>query len=249
VLSLDATSGAFKGYFQPSPNDSYYPGDSDIDISSSPTLFTRGGQRVLAIGSKSGAFMILDANTMAKLNIRNVLPRDAVTGGPLPGVDDLTVAMGFGNPGGKFGGENRWGVFCTAAVHYGIQRLFVGLGGYDGIADVQTTPFMRALDWNNLNDAWPIANQTINGHPVAKYIVPVPPMYQTSEAGCSSPAVTNDVVFVSTTKSALYALDVNCGLCLWSAPSLPAGQFILGPAISGNYVVVGAGGTVFIYSL
>ncbi|HEY6968720.1 MAG TPA: PQQ-binding-like beta-propeller repeat protein [Candidatus Angelobacter sp.] len=246
VLALDAGNGAFKGYFQPTPSDSYYPGDSDIDISSSPTLFTRGGQRVLAIGSKSGAFMILDANSMAKLNIRNVLPRDAVTGGPLPGIDDL---MGGGNPGGKFGGENRWGVFCTAAVHYGLGRLFVGLGGYEGIANIPTTPFMRALDWNNLNDAWPIANQTISGHPVAKYIVPVPPMYQTSEAGCSSPAVTNDVVFVSTTKSALYAMDVNCGLCLWSAPSLPAGQFVLGPAISGNYVVVGAGGTVFIYSL
>jgi len=238
VLSLDATTGAFKGYFQPAPADSYYPADEDIDISSSPTLFTRGAQRVVAIGSKSGAFMLLDANTMAKLNLRNVLPRDAVTGGPLPNID---VA-------GKTGGENQWGVFGTAAVHYGLGRLFVGVGGYLGIGDVQTTPFMRVFDWNTLNDAWPHANQTINGHPVLKYTVPVPPMYTTSEAGCSSPAVTNDVVFVSTNKSALYAMDVNCGLPLWTAPGLPAGQFVLGPAISGNYVVVGAGGTVFIYS-
>ena len=47
VLSLDAHTGAFKGYFQPSPSDSYCPGDSDIDISSSPTLFSHGHHRVL----------------------------------------------------------------------------------------------------------------------------------------------------------------------------------------------------------
>jgi outer membrane protein assembly factor BamB len=238
VLSLDAHTGAFKGYFQPSPSDSYYPGDSDIDISSSPTLFSRGHQRVLAIGSKSGAFMLLDAANMTKLHIRNVLPRDAVTGGPLPNVDT----------GGQAGGENMFGVFGTAAVHHGLRRLFVGVGGYNGIGDVPTTPFLRALHWNNLHDAWTMANQTINGHPVAKYTVPVPPMYQTSEAGCSSPAVVNDVVFVSTNLSALYALDANTGLSLWSAPGLPGGQFILGPAIHGNHVVVGAAGTVFIYS-
>lgn len=238
VISLDASTGAFKGYFQPSPSDSYYPGDSDIDISSSPTLFTRGTQRVVAIGSKSGAFMLLDANTMAKLNIRNVLPRDAVTGGPLPNVD----------VGGMGGGENYFGVFGTAAVHYGLGRLFVGVGGYGGIGDIPTTPFMRALNWSTLGDAWPTANQTISGHPVAKYIFPAPPMYTTSEAGCSSPAVVNDVVFVSTNKSAMYAMDVNCGLSLWTAPGLPGGQFVLGPAIYGNYIVVGAGGSVFIYS-
>ena len=238
VLSLDAHTGAFKGYFQPSPSDSYYPGDSDIDISGSPMLFSRGHHRVLAIGSKSGAFMLLDAATMTKLHIRNVLPRDAVTGGPLPNIDT----------GGQAGGENMFGVFGTAAVHYGLHRLFVGVGGYAGIGDVATTPFMRAFNWNNLHDAWTMANQTINGHPVAKYTVPVPPMYQTNEAGCSSPAVVNDLVFVSTNLSALYALDANTGLPLWSAPGLPGGQFILGPAIYGNYVVVGAGGTVFIYS-
>jgi len=182
--------------------------------------------------------MLLDAATMTKLHIRNVLPRDAVTGGPLPNIDT----------GGQAGGENMFGVFGTAAVHYGLHRLFVGVGGYAGIGDVATTPFMRAFNWNNLHDAWTMANQTINGHPVAKYTVPVPPMYQTNEAGCSSPAVVNDLVFVSTNLSALYALDANTGLPLWSAPGLPGGQFILGPAIYGNYVVVGAGGTVFIYS-
>jgi outer membrane protein assembly factor BamB len=238
VLSLDAHTGDFKGYFQPSPADSYYPGDSDIDISSSPTLFSHGHHRVLAIGSKSGACMLLDAANMKKLHIRNVLPRDAVTGGPLPNVDT----------GGLGGGENMFGVFGTAAVHHGMRRLFVGVGGYNGIGDVATTPFMRALHWNNLHDAWTMANHTINGHPVAKYSVAVPPMYQTSEAGSSSPAVVNDVVFVATSLSALYALDAHTGLSLWSAPGLPGGQFILGPAIYGNHVVVGAAGTVFIYS-
>jgi len=65
----------------------------------------------------------------------------------------------------------------------------------------------------------------------------------------SSPAIVNDVVFVSTNKSALYALHVDDGHCLWSAPGLPAGEFALGPAVYGNYVVLGAGNAVYIYKL
>jgi outer membrane protein assembly factor BamB len=60
--------------------------------------------------------------------------------------------------------------------------------------------------------------------------------------------VVNDLVFVSTNLSALYAFDAHTGLFLWSAPGLPGGQFVLGPAIYGNHVVVGAGGTVYIYA-
>jgi hypothetical protein len=77
-------------------------------------------------------------------------------------------------------------------------------------------------------------------------------MYMSNEAGLSSPAVVNDVVFVSTHKTALYALDINTGLCLWSAPGLPPGGwpvYSLGPTIYGNYVVVGAGNIVYIYRL
>jgi outer membrane protein assembly factor BamB len=87
---------------------------------------------------------------------------------------------------------------------------------------------------------------------VARYTIPVPPMYSSPEAGLSSPATVNDVVFVSTSKTALYALDAATGLCLWSAPGQPAGGwpvYALGPAIYGNFVVHGAGQKVFIYKL
>jgi outer membrane protein assembly factor BamB len=61
------------------------------------------------------------------------------------------------------------------------------------------------------------------------------------------------VVFVSTSKPALYALDATTGLCLWVAPGLgspsPA-TYTMGPAIYGNSVVVGSlNGKLNIYSL
>jgi outer membrane protein assembly factor BamB len=131
--------------------------------------------------------------------------------------------------------------------------LFVGLGGYDGMnldagagIDQTRTPFLRALDWNTLADAWPTA---VGADNVSRYTATKPPMYTTREVGLSSPAVVNDVVFVSTDKTGLYALCAVTGTCLWSAPALPTGAFALGPAIYGNYVVMGAGSTVYIYRL
>ncbi len=239
VISLDAGSGAFKGYFQPSPSDSYYPTDEDIDICSSPLLFTQGGKRVVAIGSKSGAFMLLDANTMAPLQRRQMLPRDAVTGGPVTGVDTT----------GQGGGENLWGVFGTPSVHSGTGKLFVGVGGYSGIGVSNVTPFVRAVDWATLADAWPTTVQTIGANKVAKYTNTSPPMYTSDESGLCSPAVANDLVFVCTNKTALYAFDVNCGTCIWTAPGLPSGQFALGVVIYGNNVIVGAGSAVHVYSM
>ena len=241
VLSLDATTGEFRGFFQPAVSDDYRANDTDVDISSSPTLFQRGGTRVVGIGSKGGSYFLLDANTMTVLARRQLLPRDAVSGANISTVDDHTGP-----------GENLWGVFATAAVNAGLGRLFVGLGGYGGISDFHVTPFMRALDWNTLNDAWATSVQTVGPNQVSKYTVPVPPMYTTSEAGLSSPALVDNVVFVTTSKPALYALDATTGLCLWSAPglgSVSGGTFVLGPAVYGNYVVIGAGATLYIYKL
>src|SRR5205807_2405556 len=50
VLALDADTGEFKGFFQPSPEDSYRKSlDTDVDMPASPLLFTRSdGKRVLA---------------------------------------------------------------------------------------------------------------------------------------------------------------------------------------------------------
>jgi outer membrane protein assembly factor BamB len=233
-------------------DDSYYPNDTDVDVPGAPTLFVRGGQRVVSYGSKNGSFYLLDANTMQ------------VLGGGSQRRQLLARAGGSGHPGNRGtaissvatqGGveENKWGVMATPAIHTGLGKIFVGLGGYLGARGGTTTPFIRALDWNTLNDAWPTALAPGN---VTKYTLAQPPVYDNAnEAALSSPAVVNDVVFVSTTDPAnsrmrLYALDAATGLCLWASPIIArgSGQYALGPAISGEYVVAGAGNSVYIYT-
>jgi outer membrane protein assembly factor BamB len=242
AIALDADSGIFRGYNAPQLYDSYYPGDSDTDMPSSPVLFTRGTDRVLCIGSKIGSFFIYDAKTMGQLNSRQLLPKDAVTGAQLPNVD----------PGGKTGGENMYGIFGTAAVHAGLQRIFVGMGGWGGAIDHTTTPFVRAINWSDLSDAWPTKVNTVGANKVSMYNVGSTPLYATpQEVGLSSPAVVNDVVFVSTWLPALYAFDAQTGLHLWTAPGLPSGPsiYILGPAIYGDYVVIGYGSNLYRFQL
>ncbi len=238
VLALNATTGVFHGFFEPAPSDNYRPDDNDIDVPSSPMLFTHHGVHRLGIGSKNGSFFLLDAATMHVLARRQLLPYDSA-GNPFPNVDPHLGP-----------GENYYGVFGTAAVHYGLGRIFVGLGGYSGAIDSTTTPFMRVLDWDTLADAW-----TTAGINPPRYTVPVPPMYTTpGEAGLGSPAVVNDVVFATTSKPGLYAFDAATGVCLWSAPGLGPGAYCLGAAISGDSVVVGVGnggpgGHVYVYRL
>ena len=134
-------------------------------------LFTQGttGKRILAIGSKNGSFFLLDAETLQVIVSRQLLPYDS-SGKPLPNVDNLLDGEIVGNRNH----ENYSGIFATATVHYGFQRLFVGLGGYRGTdsIDYLTTPFMRALNWNDLSDAWPTS-----GNNPPKYTTPKPPMY------------------------------------------------------------------------
>lgn len=251
LLSLDAETGQFRGFFQPAVDDSYWPGDSDIDVPGSPTIFTHGGVRAVAFGSKNGSFFLLDPDTLAPLARRQLLPRQGGSGLPGDrGTGISTVVPTAAATGGV--AENSYGIMGTPALHAGLGRIFVGIGGYNGMhldpvgIDPTRTPFMRALDWNTLADAWATA---VGPDGVSRYTVPKPPMYTTLEVGLSSPAVVSDVVFVSTNKSALYALDAATGLCLWAASGLPANQFVMGPAISGDYVVIGAGQNVYIYTL
>jgi outer membrane protein assembly factor BamB len=244
VLSLDAATGAFRAFFQVQAQDNYRPLDVDIDVASSPTLLTRGERRVVGIGSKSGAYFLLDADTLAVLARRQLLPYDD-HGAPFPNIDPNAVPPD--------GGENTFGIFGTAAVHPGLGRLFIGLGGYSGSIDSTTTPFLRVVDWGTLADAWATA-----GTNPPKYAVPVPPLYTTpNEAGLSSPALVNDVVLVATTRPALYALSAATGLLLWTADGMgppAAGNYVVGPAVSGNDVIVGqarsrTSGSLFIHSL
>lgn len=257
LISLDATTGEFRAFFQPEPDDSYWPDDADIDVPGSPSVFSRAGERVVGFGSKNGSYFLLDPDTLAPLRRRQLLPREGGSGTPGDrgtGIPDVVPTGGSG--------ENSYGVFGTAAVHGSSHKLFVGVGGYNGMAiddgapgtDPTRTPFIRALDWETLADAW---HTVVGADGVSRYDVPTPPLYQTREVGLSSPAVVNDVVFVSTDKVGLYALDTATGLCLWSASGLPvtnwnspsARYFALGPAIYGNYVVIGAGDHVYRYTL
>ena len=81
--------------------------------------------------------------------------------------------------------------------------------------------FMRALNWDDLHDAWPTA---VGGDGVSRYTTATPPMYQSLEVGLSSPAVVHDVVFVSTSPppygggaAKMYALSADDGHCLWTS--------------------------------
>ncbi len=236
IISLDASTGEYKGFFQPAPGDSYRPtADFDVDVPGAPTIFSRSGQRLVGIGSKNGSYFLLEADGLALVERRQLLPYDSA-GNPFPSVDP---------PDNNNPRENKSGMFGTASVDASRGTLFVGLGGYGNAIDNATTPFIRAMNWNDLSDAWPTT-----GINPPKYSMATPPVYSTSgEAGLTNIASVNDVVFVGTTKPGLYALDADTGFCLWSAPSFGAGSYCLGAAISGGYVVAGTGDHVCIYSL
>jgi outer membrane protein assembly factor BamB len=246
VISLDATTGAFRGFFQPLKSDSYRPDtDQDLDVPAAPMLFERDGTWVVAIGSKNGSFFLLDADGLGVLARRQLLPYDEVTGARPSYVDPI---------GGT--NENMWGVHATAAVHRGLGRLFVGLGGRDGVGDPgaeQVVPFIRALDWTTLKDAWPTCVESVGGFKIRRYVNGRPPLYRSRrEAGVSAPAVVNDLVFMTTSLTGLYAFSADTGDRLWAADGMPAGGFptyCVGPAIVGDSVVVGVGNQVRIYRL
>ncbi|MDJ0842155.1 MAG: PQQ-binding-like beta-propeller repeat protein [Acidobacteriota bacterium] len=276
ILSLDADTGDFKGFYQADPDSSYRVSDLDIDFGASPTLYDLDGRRVFAVGCKNGGLFVIDAETMECIKWRNILPYDTENK-QIPTVDPhgpdtpnnpnpvLTNEESNATPA-----ENFHGTYSTPAVHPGLKRLFIGSGGnnYHYVAsgiDYETTPFLRVVDWGDLKDAWPLnaSHPTQNGGIVLRYGNSTPPMYTTpGEAGLASPAVVNDVVFMSTSRVALYAFDANTGKMLWEdrlgnqTGGFKGGYgYCLGPAAAGDYVVAGAlvfgtdGGVLRIYSL
>jgi outer membrane protein assembly factor BamB len=239
VLSLDADTGAFQGFFQPDVTDSYRgPYDLDVDMPSSPTLVW-GLPRRIAIGSKNGSFFLLDPDGLGLQARRQMLPYyDDDPANPIPTID------WHGSP--TTVDENHSGTYSCAAIDYLRGTLFCGLGGWGDSLDSSTTPFLRAMRWDNLADAWPTA---VGADQVRRYQIPGSPLYANpGERALSSPAVVNDVVFVATNKPALYALDTATGALLWQAPDLTSGYAeILGPAIAGDYVVIGYQSSLRIY--
>jgi outer membrane protein assembly factor BamB len=276
LLALDAATGAFAGFVQFPPESSYRPTDIDVDVGGSPTLFTnQQGRRLVALGCKNGGFMILDAETLAIVTWRQILP-DASSTPPnnqFQAVDPHPPASQQNemNPqvtnetsnDPKNTGENWTGTYSTAAVHPGLGRLFLGIGGKNyGMAssgiDTDTTPFLRAMDWGTLDDAWPM-----DGGTPPRYVNGRPPFYtNATESGLALAAVVNDVVLMTTTNISVYAFSAKDGTLLWQDQlGSETGGFnggygyCMGPAVWQEYVVAGAlvygrdGGILRIYKL
>jgi outer membrane protein assembly factor BamB len=269
ILALDAQTGKYMGFFQPPPESSYRATDVDVDFGGSPTLFTVNGRRLVAAGCKNGGLFVLDAATMALVKWRQLLPYYN-DGTQIPTVDphvspndqrmDPLVPNRMSD---EVDQENYSGTYSTPAVHPDLGRLYIGIGGnnYHNVQagiDYATTPFLRALEWDTLKDAW-----AMDESDPRLYIEAQPPMYRTpGESGLSSPAIVNDLVFFSTSKVALYAFDAITGKMLWQdqlgeqTGGMNGGYgYCLGPAIAGDYVVAGAlvfgrkGGVLRIYGL
>jgi outer membrane protein assembly factor BamB len=276
LLALDASTGSFAGFVQFPPESSYRPSDIDVDVGGSPTLFTNEqGRRLVALGCKNGGFMTLDARTLEIVKLRQILPETGAPGSEdqFPAVDphppasqqnemNPRVTNETSNDLGNTG-ENWTGTYSTAAVHPGLRRLFLGIGGKNyGMAspgiDTDTTPFLRAMDWGTLDDAWP----TDGGTP-PRYVNGRPPFYTNgTESGLALPAVVNDVVLMSTTNVSVYAFSAEDGKLLWQdqlgeeTGGFNGGYgYCMGPAVWKEYVVAGAlafgrdGGILRIYRL
>ena len=237
---------------------------------------------ILGFGCKNGSYFLLNAASMQLISWRQLLPYYD-NGLQIPTVDphqgttqDASAEPGVHAPlnprvtnaeSNATQGECYHGTYSCAAISPGSgpgqARLFVGMGGADynfvasGI-DFESTPFMRAIDWNTMADVWPF-----DDNDPKRYAKAMPPMYTNAgECGLSSPAVVNDVVFCTTSNVMIYAFDTKDGTMLWSFPIGSQTQgytggygFSMGPAVWGDYVVAGAlvmgrdGGTLAIFRL
>jgi len=291
IVSLDATTGAFKGYVQipattptgsPLLSGSYRPSDIDVDIGGAPTIYQIDGKTVVGIGCKNGVYMVFDPATLSPaipppavpITSRQLLPF-MNDGSQIPTVDPHFFD-GPSNPqpvvsnavSNAVPAENFQGTYSTAAICSAQKKLFIGVGGnnYHYISsgiDTPNVPFIRAMDWTTLEDAWPLDDGNPKRYKAAAD--PNNPLYKNAgESGISVPAVVNDVVFMSTTLVALYAFSATDGTLLWSdtenfgmqTGGMSGGYgYCMGPAIAGNYVVAGAlvqggnGGVLNIYTL
>jgi outer membrane protein assembly factor BamB len=293
VLALDGATGAFQGLVQipagtfdttgtkilPGANGnggSYRQSDADVDIGGAPTLWKVNGKKVVGIGCKNGCYLTFDPTTFDIVRTRQLLPT-MLDGTQIEAVDPHFIDQA-GPPvppppnavSNQVQAENFHGTYSTAALCTARKKIFIGVGGnnYHFIAagiDTASTPFIRALDWETLDDAWPLTGDPPR---YAKALEePNNPLYKdanSGESGISVPAVVNDVVFMSTTLVALYAFSADDGSLLWSdvegfghqTGGMSGGYgYCMGPAIAGNYVVAGAlvrggsGGVLNIYTL
>jgi outer membrane protein assembly factor BamB len=223
----------------------------ESDMAGSPVIYNNSSGRVIAVGGKTGSFFLLRANDLSPISRRQLLPYlYATQNDPETGKDPIPITA-ISNP--NVGGASDFGIFSAAAVDFANRRLFVSIGA-PGAFDFQSTPLVRALDWDTLEDAWPTEipsePEQLNGQIgyLVKYNVANSPFYAEEEGtDGSSPAVSNGVVLVTTRLPALYAFDAITGECLWSDKTTIIGtdRTNLGPAILGDLVVVAGGQKLF----
>lgn len=281
ILILDATSGNLVAHFAPGQETSYRPSDGDIDFGGSAAVFTQNGNPVVAVANKNGTLFLLSAKDLSVIKTRQLLPYDQngqciPSVDPHPDSDSQVPSIPANCVSDTTWAENYSGVFGAPAVDTANGIIFVGMGGpnYHGAGpgiDYQSTPFMRAVKWDTLQDAWPMEPYTFtpgnNLSPVTvmRYAASGAgaAMYQNpGEASIGSPAIANDVVFVGTHNVSLYAFSSTTGQLLWSDDlgmqtlGLNGGYgYCMGAAIWQNYVVAGAlvqgrdGGVLKIYTL
>lgn len=292
ILALKALTGEFVAFTQMPSTTAYRRTDLDVDIGSACTIYTLPAnsihatnantvsakpRKVVSVGCKNGGFMVCDAKTLQLISSVSLLPK-MNDGTQIQNIDPHPPASQQNPPYPNIPsneisnitwGENYFGPFNTAAADPVTGTLFIGMGGpnYHGTApsiDSTTTPFMKAVKWDTLQDAWPMDNS----FDPPRYMNGGGSMYSSpgdsipGASGLSSPAVVNDVVFVSTCKVSIYAYNVKDGTLLWyddigsQTQGFNGGYgYCLGPAIWGKYVVAGAliksntGGVLNIYAL
>jgi outer membrane protein assembly factor BamB len=260
VVVLSGSTGEFQASVQIPAQSSYRPSDIDVDIGGSPTLYEVDGRKLVGIGCKNGAYVTFDAQSYEIVAVRQLLPlhRDGTQiatvdpHGPDEGTEiGPTISNERSN---ATDGENYSGTYSTAAVCSSQSKLFIGLGGNNyhflspGI-DAITTPFIRALDWSSLLDAWPLDQGDPQRYAIASRQKANPLYKMAGESGISVPAVANDVVFMATTRVGLYAFSARDGELLWAdtdnfgpqTGGMSGGYgYCMGPAIAGDHVVAGA---------
>lgn len=246
LMSLDASSGDFKGFFQVMMETNYRPSDNDIDVGASPTVFKRSGvdnawpgtnptidREIVGFACKNGSYFLIDAEKMQLVSWRQLLPYynnglqietvdphqgTSLEAEPTPGVHPPFNPQVSNAQSNATQGENFHGSYSCAAIDPAGFRMFAGLGGsnYNFIGSGIDTPTTPFMRAFDMNTMSDV--WPFDDHDPQRYKNAMPPMYTTAgECGLSSPAVANDVVFCTTNKVAIHAFDTKDGQHLWSS--------------------------------
>ncbi len=219
-------AGKLLWYYQLTPHDLY-----DWDLQNPPVLTTANGRQVVIDGGKAGIMIELDAQTGKLLWQRPV--------GGHSGHENDGVLTEHATPASK----------GLLPAHYCLEPSLYG-GMLTELASNGSTTFAAVNDWalaaSPTGFTGSVASQvkalySAGGEMVAvnqdtgavTWDTPLPSMV------FGAATVTNDVVFTTTFKGYLYALDATTGAVLFSTPMSAGSNSQV--AVDGDYVIAGAG--------